>query len=205
MFVIQGLNGQNINDAVKDVWNIEKESWKPEMATNKDCIKKRLEIFSDGLWRLYSDKGNVTAYMYFIRLASEKVSKYYSWFDYTENGQCINHIDPGKILFAVSIGSISKGSGNYLFKKGMGNIDKGLCYKGIEKIYACSRIPTLHKYFTNNDEVSIKLNDPLFQKDPVVEMLSSCGFKPYELCKNGFSVDQESLGFSLTMIKFMVN
>ncbi|NYB72804.1 hypothetical protein HZF24_01465 [Sedimentibacter hydroxybenzoicus DSM 7310] len=200
MRVVQGLNNESLSKVMSDIESIEYQSWDSSMAATMEQFNKRLELFSDGLWRLIDDNNEVTAYMFFIRIKEEDAQKHYSWSDYSANGWCTNHDPNGDALFAVSIGSKKSTHGRYLFGNGIKSMEEGI-YKNVKKIYACSRIPTLHNYFSNSDEVVINVDDERLSTDPVVKMLYSCDFKPYKFCKEGFDVDSESLGYSLTCLK----
>ena len=99
----------------------------------------------------------------------------------------------------MSIGSIEKHMGNYLFSMGMDKIIEGY-YKNVEKVCMCSRIPSLSRFFKRIEDVPcLELNDEILMRDHVVKMFLNKGCKPMELCKDGYYLDQESLGYSLTM------
>ena len=199
MKIIQGLNGENIDVVLPQLWGVETGSWDESMASSIPKIRNRLNLFPDGLWRFVSDKGKISAYMYFIRLNNNKVSNYKTWFDFSDDGWCNNHEEKGNILFAVTIGTLEKGHGKKMFSEGISQIKNGV-YPGVEAVYACSRVPTLSQYYTEAAEVDISsLQDDKLLGDPIVKMLFDVGFKPYNFCKEGFYVDKESLGFSLTM------
>ena len=102
-------------------------------------------------------------------------------------------------VYGVSIGSIEKHMGNYLFSMGMDKIIEGY-YKNVEKVCMCSRIPSLSRSFKRIEDVPcLELNDEILMRDHVVKMFLNKGCKPMELCKDGYYLDQESLGYSLTM------
>lgn len=196
-FLINGLNNQSISEVSNEIYNLEKQAWKECMRASLDTISLRLNVFSVGLWRLY-ENNNLVSYMFFIRLNKSDVQNYYSWFDYCQNGSCTNHSDNGTILFGVSIGSNKEGMGTKIFNLGIEKILSGI-YNDVSEICMCSRIPTLSKYYSNENEISIPLDDLILQNDPVVKMILSKGFQPLKLCREGFHVDNESLGYSLTM------
>lgn len=194
--LMNGLCNQSVDCVSKKIRNLEECAWKKELGASLELIKKRLNIFPNGLWRLYHN-AKLVSYMYYIRIDERK--KYYSWFDYCDNGTCENFKNDGKLLFGVSIGSIEKHMGNYLFSMGMDKIIEGY-YKNVEKVCMCSRIPSLSRSFKRIEDVPcLELNDEILMRDHVVKMFLNKGCKPMELCKDGYYLDQESLGYSLTM------
>lgn len=203
MNIVNGIKNESIEKVLSDIENVENYSWDNSMSASKEVLAYRLKNFSDGLWRLIDDSGETTAYLYFIRLLEENIGDYYSWYNYTNNGTCSNHSNNGDILFGVTLGSKHKSHGSILFKKAIELIDNGF-YPDIKKIYACSRIPQLHKYFLNENDVNIDVSNKIIENDPVVSLFYSCGFQGYKLCKSGFECDKSSLGFSLTVIKEII-
>lgn len=101
--LMNGLCNQSVDCVSKEIRNLEECAWKKELGASLELIKKRLNIFPNGLWRLYHN-AKLVSYMYYIRIDERK--KYYSWFDYCDNGTCENFKNDGKLLFGVSIGSI---------------------------------------------------------------------------------------------------
>ena len=63
MKIIQGLNGENIDVVLPQLWGVETGSWDESMASSIPKIRNRLNLFPDGLWRFVSDKGKISAYM----------------------------------------------------------------------------------------------------------------------------------------------
>lgn len=106
--LMNGLCNQSVDCVSKEIRNLEECAWKKELGASLELIKKRLNIFPNGLWRLYHN-AKLVSYMYYIRIDERK--KYYSWFDYCDNGTCENFKNDGKLLFGVSIGSIEKHMG----------------------------------------------------------------------------------------------
>ena len=194
--VVNGLNNESIEEVSENILEIEKKTWDEKLGASLETIRHRLSIFPEGLWRLYHNK-RLVSYMYFIRVDEKK--KYYSWFDYCEGGTCNNYKQDGKLLFGVSIGSIEKHMGNYLFSVGMDQIIEGY-YKGVENVCMCSRIPSLCKKYKNVNEVpELNLDSVILMDDHVVKMFIKKGCKPISFCKEGYSIDNESYGYSLTM------
>ncbi len=194
--LINGLDNQSVEDVSRQILGIEQQAWDNNMGASLDTIEHRLELFPEGLWRLYHNQ-TLVSYMYFIRIDESK--KYYSWFDYCHGGSCNNYKEDGKLLFGVSIGSVEKHMGNYLFSLGMDKIIDGY-YKGIENVCMCSRLPSLSKEFKTQEDVPVlNLDSPIIMADYVVKMFMKKGCKPIAFCKEGYDIDQESLGFSLTM------
>lgn len=200
MNLVNGIKNENIEKVLSDLESVENYSWNNSMSASKEILVYRLKNFSDGLWRLVDSSGETTSYLYFIRLLEKNINSYYSWYDFTNNSLCTNHSNNGNILFGVTLGSKRKSHGSILFKKAIELINNGF-YPDIKKIYACSRIPQLHKYFSNENDVNIDISNKIIETDPVVSLFYSCGFHGYKLCKSGFQCDKESLGFSLTVVK----
>lgn len=195
--LINGLGNQTVSEAANEIYELEKEAWDESMRVSFERIAHRLNIFSGGMWRLYSNN-RLVSYMFFIKLNALDVLNYNSWHDYCADGSCNNHTDSGTVLFGVSIGSIEKGMGTYIFNEGIDLILSGR-YESITEIRMCSRIPTLSNQFKGREIISLDLNNPVLLNDPVVKMILNKGFYPIHFCKDGFSVDKESLGYSLTM------
>ena len=194
--MINGLKEEDVEEVSKQIQKIEEKTWNKDMGASLETIKHRLNIFPEGLWRLYHNQ-TLVSYMYFIRI--DETKKYYSWFDYCDGGTCDNYKRDGKLLFGVSIGSIEKHMGNNVFSLGMDKIIDGF-YKGVERVCMCSRLPSLSKTFKTIDEVpELSLDSPILMKDHVVKMFMKKGCMPIAFCKNGYDVDNESLGYSLTM------
>ena len=51
MKIIQGLNGENIDVVLPQLWGVETGSWDESMASSIPKIRNRLNLFPDGLWR----------------------------------------------------------------------------------------------------------------------------------------------------------
>jgi len=197
--IINGIEKREMEKVIKDVHEIEVECWDDTMAASYDTIKRRFDFFSDGLWRLYDDIGELQAYMYFFRINKLSANKYETWDDYTSNGTCSNFDEFGEVLFGVSIGSRGSKYGEMLFSHGVNKMLKGH-YEGAQVIRACSRIPTLSKLELLGTKVEdLTMNSAAILNDPVVNMLRGLEFIPISLCKEGYSIDSESLGYCLTM------
>lgn len=194
--MVNGLNNEKIDYVSEQIQGIEKKAWNNNMGASIETIRHRLELFPEGLWRLYHNQVLVS-YMYFIRIDDEK--EYYSWFDYCAGGSCDNYIEDGKLLFGVSIGSIEKHMGNNLFSLGMDKILDGF-YKGVENVCMCSRLPSLSRLYNTTEDLSfLTMDNPRLLSDHVVKMFMKKGCNPIALCKDGYDIDKESLGYSMTM------
>ncbi len=194
--MVNGLNGESVESVSRQIHEIEKKAWNSEMGASLKTISHRLQVFPEGLWRLYHGQ-ILVSYMYFIRI--DETQKYYSWFDYCAGGSCDNYKKDGKLLFGVSIGSIEKHMGNNLFSLGMDKIIDGY-YKGVENVCMCSRLPSLSNLCKNIEDTSIiRIDNPDLLSDHVVKMFMKKGCNPIALCENGYDIDEESLGYSMTM------
>ncbi|MCL1935507.1 MAG: hypothetical protein FWF57_03910 [Defluviitaleaceae bacterium] len=116
--IISGIEIGDLEKVTNEVYSLEIECWDNKMAASYDTIKSRLDLFSDGLWRLYDD-GKLQSYMYFFRINKLYTNSYKTWDDYTANGICSNFDESGEVLFGVSIGSRGSKYGERLFSYGV--------------------------------------------------------------------------------------
>lgn len=196
--LVNGLGTQTIKGVCSGIERLERETWPVRLRASYEMIFNRLELFSDGLWRMFHN-GVLVSYMYFIRIDESK--EYYSWFDYSAGGTCNNFVSKGKLLFGITIGAREKGMGNLLFSMGMDLISNGY-YKGVHTVKMCSRIPSLKEKFGSVDRVpKLALDSYALMGDHVVKMFMGKGCKPVQLCYEGYAIDEDSLGYSLTMEK----
>lgn len=196
MEIVQGVSEEDKNHVLNQLMELEQKIWDKSMAASIEQVRNRLTIFSDGLWRLY-DEGYLKAYMFFYPISKMKAVMYNTWEDFTNEGYC-NNFDPhGEILFGTTICSDGKKYGNLLFASGVSYM-KNQMYVSVEEVWACSRIPSLA--LKNIAEKDITIEAEELYTDGVVKMLLNQGFKPFSLNKDGYKIDKESLGYSLTMV-----
>jgi hypothetical protein len=194
--IIQGISEENRTHVLNQLMVLEQKIWDKSMAASIEQVRNRLTIFSDGLWRLY-DEGNLKAYMFFYPISKVKAKTYNTWEDFTSEGYCSNFDPLGKILFGTTICSDGKRYGSLLFASGVSYM-KNQMYENVEEVWACSRIPSLA--LKNIFEKDITIDEKELYTDGVVKMLLNQGFKPFSLNKDGYKIDKESLGYSLTMV-----
>ena len=97
--LMNGLCNQSVDCVSKEIRNLEECAWKKELGASLELIKKRLNIFPNGLWRLYHN-AKLVSYMYYIRIDERK--KYYSWFIVTSK-HFFNFFHPFKRKFVFNI------------------------------------------------------------------------------------------------------
>ncbi|UCH94940.1 MAG: hypothetical protein JSV88_32455 [Candidatus Aminicenantes bacterium] len=197
--VIQGLGGRSPGAVTDDIIRVEQAAWRENMQANTAHINERLQIFSAGLWQLI-EKDKIAAFAYFIRLDEDFIISSPSWFKLTSNGTGATHKKDGNALFGVTLGSLKAGAGKYLLRRVFQKVDHNV-YKGVKKVYACSRIPTLHKHFNPPEKVNITANDPIIVKDPGVRFFLDLKFKPIMLVPGCYHVDEESLGYAVIICR----
>lgn len=186
------------NSTIDELVAIEKKCWPFQLAANTRIFEQRLALFEKGLWRYYDDN-TLKAYVFFIRLEAGHANTAISWEDFTNNGNCTTHSDNGNILFGVSLTSAGNGYGKRLLDHTIACIRDGF-YDGVKTIKACSRIPSLKNIgFKNKESLNFSDNLSIILKDPVVRRLSSVGFNPIKLVRDGYHNDSDSLGYSLLM------
>jgi hypothetical protein len=197
--VVQGLNGRSLDAVTEDINRVEQAAWRENMQANTALIHQRLQIFSAGLWQLF-EEDNITAFAYFIRLDEDFIISNPSWFKLTSNGTGATHKNDGNALFGVTLGSLKAGAGKYLLGRVFQKVDQNI-YKGIKKIYGCSRIPKLHKHFNSPEKVNLTANDTIIVKDPGVRFFLDLKFKPVKLVPGCYHVDNESLGYAVIICR----
>ncbi|MCB6951020.1 MAG: hypothetical protein ACLR1W_08075 [Agathobacter rectalis] len=69
--LMNGLCNQSVDCVSKEIRNLEECAWKKELGASLELIKKRLNIFPNGLWRLYHN-AKLVSYMYYIRIDERK-------------------------------------------------------------------------------------------------------------------------------------
>ena len=196
---IQGLNRRSLDVVIEDITRVEQAAWRENMQAHTAAIHQRLQIFSAGLWQLF-ENDKITAFAYFIRLDEDFIISNPSWFKLTGNGTEATHKNDGNALFGVTLGSLKAGAGKYLLRRVFQKVDHNT-YKGIKKVYGCSRIPTLHKHFNSPEKVNITANDPIIVKDPSVRFFLDLKFKPINLVPGCYHVDEESLGYAVIICR----
>jgi len=60
--LMNGLCNQSVDCVSKEIRNLEECAWKKELGASLELIKKRLNIFPNGLWRLYHN-AKLVSYM----------------------------------------------------------------------------------------------------------------------------------------------
>lgn len=197
--IINGIKNDNINDVVDEVYELEQKAWDISMAATKEKITKRLELFPEGLWRIYHNS-KLCAYLFFLKVDLSIISKYNTWNEFSANGTCATYSKNGDALFGVTICSVEKGKGKELFKYVVHQITNG--YYGVKKIFLCSRIPLLSKVFDRKERISAEdLDIELIRRDKVVHMVLCEGFRIEQITADGYEIDEESYGYSAFAVK----
>lgn len=194
-----GIKNENLNDVVDELYELERKAWNISMAATKENIIKRLELFPEGLWRIYHDN-KLCAYLFFLKVDESIINEYNTWNEYSANGTCATYSKSGNALFGVTICSIERGKGKELFKYVIHQITNG--YYGVKKIFLCSRIPLLSKVFESKEKILVEeLDMELIKKDKVVNMVLCEGFRIEQIKAGGYEIDEESYGFSAFAVK----
>lgn len=199
MKIVQGIYRNNLSKTVDGILKIEDSSWEGEMKATEEETKSRLEVFSKGLWSIW-EEDEMQAYIYSIKINEETICEDSTWNDLCDDGYGRNHIDKGDTLFGITLGALKSHYGKTIFEAFVKGLDNG-AYEGVKRIYACSRIPSLHKYFKHKDDVNIDKHNKIISKDPTVRLFYSMGFYPVKFSKDSFAVDHYSLGYGLLVAR----
>lgn len=193
----KGISEQeNIEDIIEELSLVEKASWDVCMQAQKEQLRRRLNIFSDGLYRLFDNiEQRTVAFFYFIKVKESFVKDSKTWDDITGNGFGDTYDPEGDAIFGITLGSSSSGKGRILLEKGLESIRSDEKLKNIKRIYLCGRIPSLHKYY-NKDTSLDQIDKEKVYKDPTISLFRNVGFHVYEVVKDGYDIDDYSLGFS---------
>lgn len=199
--VLHGLSGQSVEEVTASIVLLEEKIWKKSMQASPDVILHRIKTYSDGLWRVKMDD-DYAGYLFCIRLDERDILENYSWDSITDYGKISKHTDNGNCIFGVSIGSAIPSVGGILMEHWTKAFDEDV-YSGCERIYICSRIPSLSAL--EIDKYNLSKDSECVLRDRTVSLFMKYGFIPNNLIVDGYDLDEESLGYSLLLYRNRMN
>lgn len=187
---------------IKEVLEVEKSAWPPELRASKEKFVSRLEMFPDGFF-VAQINGKIKG------VTTSQVTHYPSstktWDEITDNGFIAKTHDPNKnALYVVSIGVAADtqrvGLGGMLLEA-----QKNLAFhRNLKCLFLGARVPGYDKYCKEHGEISIEEYLRLKNKqnesiDPEVRFYERKGFGIVKIVAN-FEPDKESRNYGVIMV-----